>query len=195
MRNRTHSAAPPLLLALALLAAAAMLRTAVLAAAPPPVPRAVPALTVVSPAGKSAPLAAARKGDVVIVEFLLTNCPHCWRVAQTIGKVQAALGPQGLEAMAVAFDKDLSGPLVSGFATRSGITFPVAYATADKVDGFLGRQPGDRFQVPQVVVIDRAGMIRAQSLPVKEANLENETYLRGLLEGLLKEAPPSATAK
>ena len=188
MRNRKNSA-PPLLLALALLAAAAMLRTAALAAAPP-VPRAAPDLTVMSPAGKPAPLAS-KKGDVVIVEFLLTHCPHCWRVAQTINKLQAALGAKGLEALAVAFDNDVNGPMVADFATRSGIGFRVGYATADKVDTFLGRQGSEKFQVPQVVVIDRAGMIRAQSLPVKEVNLEDETYLRGLLEGLLKEAPPA----
>ncbi len=193
MRNRSHSA-PPLLLALALLAAAATLATAALTAAPP-VPRLAPALVLTNPAGQPVQLAASKKGDVVIVEFLLTHCPHCWRVAQTIGKLQAALGAQGLEAMAVAFDTDANGPLVADFATRSAITFPVAYTTGSQVDSFLGRQPSERFQVPQVVVIDRAGMIRAQSHPVKETNLEDGTYLRGLVEGLLKEAPPAPMAK
>jgi hypothetical protein len=63
------------------------------------------------------------------------------------------------------------------------------------VDSYLGRALSERFQVPQIVVIDRKGIVRAQSRPVREVNLEDENYLRNLIGSLLKEAAPAATAK
>src|SRR5258708_3751663 len=154
-----------------------------------PVPRPSPGLTLVDPAGKPLELASF-KGKVVAVEFLLTNCPHCWRVAQTLTRLQQELGPRGFQAIAVAFDANVSGPLVADFAKRSRVAFPVGSTSADKVDGYLGRQAGERFQVPQVVILDRAGTIRAQSRPVGEATLEDEAALRKLIAGLLDEPPP-----
>jgi hypothetical protein len=49
--------------------------------------------------------------------------------------------------------------------------------------------------VPQIVVIDRRGVIRAQSRPVREVNLEDENFLRHWIDGLLKEGAPEASAK
>ena len=156
-----------------------------------PVPRPSPGLTVVDSAGKPLELASF-KGKVVAVEFLLTNCPHCWRLAQTLTKLQQELGPRGFQALAVAFDANVTGALVADFVKHSRVAFPVGSTSADKVDGYLGRQEGERFQVPQIVVIDRAGVIRAQSHPVGEATLEDETALRKLIAGLLDEPPPGA---
>jgi hypothetical protein len=45
------------------------------------------------------------------------------------------------------------------------------------------------------VVIDREGIIRAQSRPIGETSLENETYLRNLVDTLLKEGSASWTSK
>lgn len=50
-----------------------------------------------------------------------------------------------------------------------------------------------RWSVPQVVVIDRKGNIRAQSPAQGDPNLQMETYMRDLLDTLLKE--PTASAK
>jgi len=45
--------------------------------------------------------------------------------------------------------------------------------------------------VPQIVVIDRQGIIRAQSRAIRESSLEDENYLRNLIDGLLKESKPN----
>jgi hypothetical protein len=67
------------------------------------------------------------------------------------------------------------------------LNYLVGYTTSDQVDRYLGRSPVVRLQVPQVVVIDRAGVIRAQSRPSGEANLIDEAYLRNLVRELLDE--------
>jgi len=43
-----------------------------------------------------------------------------------------------------------------------------------------------RLAVPQILVIDRKGMVRAQSAPLGTAELQDETYMRTFLSGLLK---------
>lgn len=46
-------------------------------------------------------------------------------------------------------------------------------------------------KIPQIVVIDRAGVIRAQNGLRYDPNLEAEGSLRGLIDRLLKENGPA----
>ena len=156
------------------------------ASATMPVPRKSPDLVIVEPSGKQT-RPSSLKGKVVMIEFLVTNCPHCLRVAQTISKLQWEMGSRGLQSIGIAFDSGVNAQLVTRFTQQLAITYPVGYVSSDKVDSYLGRAGTERFRVPQVVVIDRKGMIRAQSRPVGEKNLEEENYLRNLIDGLLKE--------
>jgi peroxiredoxin len=156
------------------------------ASATEPVPRKSPDLMIVEPSGKQMRLSSL-KGKVVMIEFLVTNCPHCLRVAQAISKLQWEMGARGLQSIGVAFDSGVNGHIVTKFTQRLAITFPVGYVSSDKVDSYLGRLGAERFRVPQIVVIDRKGVIRAQSRSTGEKNLEDENYLRNLIDSLLKE--------
>ena len=159
-----------------------------------PVPRKSPELKFVEPLGKQI-LLSSFKGKVVVIEFLLTNCPHCQRVAQTITKLHKELGPRGFQPIGIAFDNGISGPAVAKFVRSFKVTYPVGYTSSDKVDSYLGRAAMERFQVPQMVVIDLKGVIRAQSSWKGDPNLENENYLRNLLDSLLKESAPAGNTK
>jgi peroxiredoxin len=160
------------------------------ASATTPVPRKSPDLIIVEPSGKQTRLSSL-KGKVVIIEFLVTSCPHCLRVAQTISKVQWEMGSRGLQSFGIAFDSGVNAELVTKFTQRLAITYPVGYVSSDKVDGYLGRSGTERFRIPQIVVIDRKGVIRAQSRPIGEKNLEDEKYLRSLIQTLLGESVSS----
>jgi peroxiredoxin len=151
-----------------------------------PIPRKSPDFTINEPSGKHT-LLRSFKGKVVVVDFFLTNCPRCQRVAGTIDKLQRELRPRGFQAIGVAFDNRIDASKVTDLVKRLGVSYPVGYASSDQVDSYLGRQPSDRLRVPQIVVIDRQGMIRAQSAQNGEKNLEDEDYLRNLLDQLLKE--------
>lgn len=158
------------------------------ASATAPVPRKSPDLTITQPSGKQMKLSGfAHK--VVAVEFLVTNCPHCMRVAQTLAKLQWELGSRGFQSVGIAFDKNISAEKTGDFAKLLAVSYPVGYISSEKVDTYLGRESDQRFRVPQIVVIDRKGVIRAQSQPIAEKNLEDENYLRSLIGALLKEAP------
>ncbi len=151
-----------------------------------PVPRKSPELTYLDRSGNATSVSSFRD-KVVLIEFMLMDCPHCARVTQMINKLHSDLGPRGFQPIGVAFDTGASGPLVTYFVQYFKVNFPVGYTSSNKVDSYLGRSPMEQFQVPQIVVIDRKGVIRAQSLPINETNLEDETYLRNLLDMLLKE--------
>jgi hypothetical protein len=105
------------------------------------------------------------------------------------------LGQRGLQTIGIAFDNDINGKTVARFSQELGVTYPVGYSSSAAVDSYLGRTPAERIMVPQIVVVDRTGVIRAQSRPVREANLEDESYLRNLIDGLLQEGAPAASAK
>ena len=56
----------------------------------------------------------------------------------------------------------------------------------------MAREPKETLNIPQAVVIDRAGVIRAQSGGKGgDPALENENSLRTLLEPLLAEKAPA----
>jgi peroxiredoxin len=159
-----------------------------------PAPRKSPEFSISEPSGKQTSLSSF-KGKVVVMEFLLTNCPHCMRVAKMIARLQGELGQRGLQTIGIAFDNNISEKTVTRFSQELGVNYPVGYSSSAEVDAYLGRTQTERLMVPQIVVIDRAGVIRAQSRPVREANLEDEKYLRNLLDSLLKEPAPKETAK
>ena len=177
---------------LALTAVLALGVSTVVASAP--VPRKSPEFKIVEPSGKQT-LLTSLKGRVVVLEFFVTNCPRCQRVAGTIDKLQKELGQRGFQAVGIAFDNGINGTKVSDFVQRLGVSYPVGYAASDKVDSYLGREPTERLRVPQIVVIDRSGVIRAQSVGNGEKNLEDENYLRNLVDGFLKEGKPTRTRR
>lgn len=167
--------------------------TASLLVATAPVPRKSLEFTIIEPSGKQTSLSSLQ-GKVVVIEFMLINCPHCMRVAQMIARLYKELGPRGFQPVGIAFDNDISDKKVMAFAQRFGITYLTGYSSSKAVDNYLGRDAAERLMVPQIVVIDRKGVIRAQSRQVRELNLEDENYLRNLLDTLLKESAP-ATSK
>ncbi len=132
------------------------------------------------------------KGKVVVIEFLFLGSEHCLRVAMAINKLYGELGPRGFQPVGIAFGPNADAANTYLVAQSFKLKFPVGYAGTDDVDSYLARGKDDVLNIPQVVVIDRAGMIRAQSgLKPGDPKLENADSLRTLLESLLKESPPA----
>ena len=158
-----------------------------------PVPRKAPELSFLDPSGKAITLSNF-KGKVVAVEFLFIGSMHCVRVAQTLNKLNEELGSRGFQAVGVAFSaphSDADPASVDQFVQAYRMAFPVGYTNKEDVDRFLSRSKDDVVMIPQVIIIDRAGMIRAQSgNRPGDPKLEDGDSLRTLLNGLLSESPP-----
>src|SRR5205814_10442493 len=88
-----------------------------------------------------------------------------------------------VQVTAVAFDE---GADVASFKKHFGLTFPVGTSSSDAAHAFLGIPPGARLGTPQVVAIDRTGIIRAQSERLGTPMLQTAEYLRSLLNAMLE---------
>ncbi len=162
------------------------------------IPRTSPEFTINEASGKQI-LLSSFKGKVVMIEFLFLRSAKCLNLARTMNKLNTELGARGFQPIAIAFpapQSDATAPLVGYMADNFKLTYPVGYTHKENVDRYLGRTETETLRIPQVVIIDRAGVIRAQT-GGRDGNLklEDETYLRTLLDGLLKEGASQGPAK
>ena len=187
-----------------LVSAIAMQGIALQAAAP--VPRPTKEFTIILPSGKQTLLSSYR-GKVVMAAFMFTTCPHCQALSKIVTKLQNELGPRGFQAVGVAFNDEVNtansaanAQVTASFISQNQVSFPMGYAPRESVMSYLSLSDIERWVVPQVVIIDRKGVIRAQSVAQGSADLQTETYLRKYLgelldEGAAKPAPSKTPAK
>jgi peroxiredoxin len=152
--------------------------------AKPPVPRPAKEFSFPDADGQTISLSKFR-GKVVIAQFLITNCSHCQALSTVLTKLQNEYGPQGFQAFGVAIN-DATPDMVRSYVKDHQLGIPVGYAPHDQALGYLGFSTMERVGVPQVMVIDRHGIVQAQSDPLGTPDLQNETYLRKLIGDLLK---------
>jgi peroxiredoxin len=159
--------------------------TAALAMAQPAVPRPAPEFQIVEASGNGTKLSSLR-GDVVLLAFVVTTCPHCQAASRQFEKLKAEFGSRGLRVAEAAFDDNGD---VSGYVRRLALTFPVGRSNRTDVRAFLGVGQDVRIGTPQVVLIDRGGMIRAQSAPEGTPMLQSADVVRGLIDAMLRRNP------
>lgn len=173
---------------------AAVLMLSVVPAFAAEVPRKAPEFAVQLPDG-SFKLLSSYRGKVVCLEFLYTTCPHCQHASQLMTRLQKEYGPKGFQALGVAFNP-MSKMLVSDFVRDYGVAYPVGYAEREPVHQFLQHNPNEALHVPQIIFIDKKGIIRQQSLPRGDSTTATEANMRKMIEMLLKEnGPAPAKAK
>ena len=156
-----------------------------------PVPRPSKEFTVVTPQGQQI-LLSSLKGKVAVVQFLFTWCPHCQAFSQMLTQVNTEYGPRGFQALGVAFDDDDGKLPLKDKAFAYGkqyAGFPVGFSTRSTVLGYLGISELERIGVPEIVVLDRKGVIREQSPTQGGGPLTDPAHLRSLVESLLAEGP------
>jgi peroxiredoxin len=150
--------------------------------AQPALPRSAPDFNVTEPSGRTTLLSSYR-GDVVVLAFVVTTCQHCQALSVELEKMLDEFSPRGLRVVEIAFDENAD---VSGYVKKLGITFPVGKCGHDQMREFLRISGSGRIGTPQVIVIDRIGMIRAQSAPEGSPLLQSPDVLRSVIASLLK---------
>jgi len=166
-----------------------------------PVPRAAKEFDFVEPNGKHT-LLSSYKGKVVVIQFLLTTCPHCQAMSRDVlTKLQTELGAKGFQALGVVYNDPDPGSRVTkpemaqNYFAEFRLNFPIAYASRETILSFIGASVMDRLMFPHVVVVDKKGQIRAQSDISGTAQLQNLDYLKNLIGDLQKEGASSAAPK
>jgi thiol-disulfide isomerase/thioredoxin len=161
----------------------AVLALSALALSGATIPRPAPELTVKTASG---PVQLSKlKGKVVAVEILSTTCPHCQNSVKLLSKMVSEYGPKGFSAVGMAIN---DGADVPKFIRDFGVNFPVGTGTRDDAFAFLQHSMMTPFYFPQMVFVDRTGVIRAQyggTDPFLQTN--EEANVRGMIEKLLAE--------
>lgn len=159
--------------------------------AAPKLPRPAPELAIRLNSGEQV-LLSKHRGKVVILEVLLTTCPHCQRCARTMQSVLNDYQAKGVAALGAAVNDDARNDLIR-FVSISGARFPVGTVDRDAAIPFiLSDKPPVYF--PQLVLIDRKGNIRAQYSGTDDFFLNEEANLRKQIDAILAESPARASA-
>jgi len=148
------------------------------------VPRPAPEFTFALPGGKQMNLSSL-KGKVVVLEFLLTTCPHCKRCSSSMQRVYEDLGSRGMQPLGAAIN-DGAMDLIPGFVRELRLTYPVGVADRNKVIDFLLHPVMLTMMMPQLVIIDKKGTIRGQYAGTDPFFQNEDENLRKVVEPLLK---------
>jgi peroxiredoxin len=155
-------------------------------------PRPAPEFVISYPAGSASnpgskqALLSSYKGKVVVLAFILTTCSHCQHECQVLSKLNTEFGSRGFQPLAVAVN-DMALMLVPDFVRDYRVNFPVGASNREPLLQFMRIKAEDRWVVPQIAVIDRKGVIRAQTPWNGDEKLQDENHLRTLIDSLLKE--------
>ena len=132
------------------------------------------------------------RGKVVGLEFILTTCPHCQIASHLMTRLQSEYGSRGFQALDLAInglDEGRSAKeadaLVQGFSSTYQVGFPVGWVPREQMMTFLQIKPTQRSVVPQLVLIDRKGVIHYQTPPEGDENSMKESTIRQRIEELL----------
>jgi len=149
-------------------------------------PRKAPELAFSVP-GQGQKLLSQYRGRVVALEFIFTTCPHCQAASRVMTKFQEEYSSRGFQALDVAIN-DNADLLVDNFVKDYQVGFPVGWTTRDQMLTFMGFSMAERFVVPQLVLIDRKGVIHYQTPATSNddyGKLMKEDAIRQHIEELL----------
>ena len=151
------------------------------------------------PDGKAMHLSSLR-GKVVVVECLFTTCPHCQHASQVFTQLYKEFGSRGFQPVGAAFNEEVfakdTNPanVVNDFVQKFSVGYPIGWTDREKVLSFLQFSAFDRLVVPQIVWIDRKGMVRSKTTAAgTDTEHYNETFWRQMIETLTKE--PAGSSK
>jgi len=162
-------------------------------------PKPAPELVIALNSGEQLLLSKFR-GRVVVLEFLLTGCPHCQKCSTVMQKLYQEMGDKAFQPLGAAIDPNnmMEARLkIPDYIYKLGLRFPVGWTQREMAYQWLEAQPAKvQIYFPQVVFIDKKGIIRSYHPGTDEAFFKNEeANMRRIIEGLMKEGASSAAGK
>ena len=163
-----------------------------------PVPRQSPEYAVKLVNGQQL-LFSGYRGKLLAAEFLLTTCPHCQHTAEVLQKLYTQYEPQGLQVIGIAINTENGEAqrAIPQFIKEHKLTFPVGMAPSrEGVYEYLQRSYMDRMLMPQMVFLDRKGVIQNQFAGDNTLFTEPvEDHLKAVIQKLMKPAAPVAATR
>jgi thiol-disulfide isomerase/thioredoxin len=123
------------------------------------IPRPSPDYTITFPDGQKTSVLQ-QKGKVLAVEFMLTTCSHCQDTAKILTRLHKEFGAKGFEPLGIAINPN---PRIPEFISTFKVSYPIGTGSHEGAYTYLQQSlMNQSLQMPQLVFIDRAGMIRGQ---------------------------------
>ncbi|HYW48993.1 MAG TPA: TlpA disulfide reductase family protein [Gemmatimonadaceae bacterium] len=120
------------------------------------------------------------KGKVVLLNVWATWCGPCRTEMPSIEALHKAMGPKGLQVVAVTIDSAGSAPVIRKFLKDFNLTFEVLHDSVGAI-----QQAYQTTGVPETFIIAADGTIRKKSIGAADWNSEPN---RALITQLLKDA-------
>ncbi len=148
-------------------------------------PRKAPELVIKLPNGGQRLLSQYR-GKVVVLEFLLTTCPHCKDTSRLMTRLQREYGSRGLVCIGVAINDD-ARYRIPAYVQETGANFLVGFGDRDPVLAMLQHPANKTFMVPRLAFIDRHGMFRVDRGGGNDDEFfkNEEKIMRSIIEPML----------
>ncbi|MEJ5369446.1 MAG: TlpA disulfide reductase family protein [Bryobacteraceae bacterium] len=160
-------------------------------------PKPAPELTIILNSGERLLLSRFR-GKVVVLEFLLTTCPHCQSCSAIMQKLYSELGDK-FQPLGTAINPNSlteARLLVPAYISNLGLKFPVGYTPREEAYTWLEAQPAaGPVYFPQLVFIDKRGIIRHYFPGGHEFFRNEEANMRRLILELAAENSTQAPTK
>ena len=131
------------------------------------------------------------RGKVVVLEFLLTTCPHCQKCSSTMQQLYTEFGGafQPLGAATNPQDMGQARAMIPQYIYSLGLKFPVGWTRSEMAYDWLGADPSKgSVYFPQLAIIDKKGIVREYHPGTdQEFFKEEEANLRKSIASLIKE--------
>ncbi|HEY3441887.1 MAG TPA: redoxin family protein [Paludibaculum sp.] len=117
------------------------------------------------------------KGKVVVLEVLLTTCPHCQKCSATMQKLYSELGG-AFQPVGTAINPDDMGQarmMIPQYISNLGLKFPVGWTPREMAYKWLDADSTKGpIYFPQLVVINKAGIVHSYHPATDQKFFENE---------------------
>ena len=155
-------------------------------------PRKAPEFVIKLPDG-SQKLLSQYRGKVVVLEFLITTCPHCKEASRVMSRLQAEYGTRGLVCVGVAVNEG-AAIRIPAYVQETGANFVGGFSDHAPALEFLKHPANKNFLVPRIAFIDRTGVIRAERGGGGDDEFfkNEEKIMRTIIEPMLGPAHGSA---
>lgn len=122
------------------------------------------------------------RGRVVLLDFMMTNCPKCQSLTKVLEQVKAKYGDK-IQVLSVVNSRSDNQGTVGKYQAEFKTTSPFLFDCGQMMAAYLQITPANpTVHFPHLVIVDKAGMIR-RDLAEDAATLQNIT---GAVEPLLK---------
>jgi thiol-disulfide isomerase/thioredoxin len=115
------------------------------------------------------------KGKAVLVDFWATYCEPCKTEMPQIAAMQNQYGPQGFQVVGIDMDPDVGDQVISNFAQKMGVNYPILLGTENVADLYGGLRG-----LPMNFFVDRSGTVVASELGGLDKNTLEEDIKKAL---------------